>query len=208
MVRGCGVGWGSLHPIVPLYYRLLPHRQRAGGVGNLPGTLPSSVGLHPVHHQTSTLLVPHMLCTCRAAGVRVTSDRRDNYTPGWKYNFWELKVRCQHLGPPPPPTPPVPSQPTSPTGPTHPQTCVPTLEGVLVHVNQVLSMLSMGGCRLVVTSLYLPPPGTHGHTRRACRCASSWGQRTWRAAILTLPPTLPPPPTHIFTRSHPLTTPT
>ena len=26
------------------------------------------------------------------AGVRVTSDTRDNYTPGWKYNYWELKV--------------------------------------------------------------------------------------------------------------------
>ena len=28
----------------------------------------------------------------RGAGVRVTSDTRDNYTPGWKYNHWELKV--------------------------------------------------------------------------------------------------------------------
>ena len=27
-----------------------------------------------------------------AAGVRVDSDLRENYTPGWKYNFWELKV--------------------------------------------------------------------------------------------------------------------
>ncbi|KAI7837371.1 hypothetical protein COHA_008810 [Chlorella ohadii] len=27
----------------------------------------------------------------KAAGVRVTVDRRDNYTPGWKYNFWELR---------------------------------------------------------------------------------------------------------------------
>lgn len=27
----------------------------------------------------------------KAAGVRVTGDRRDNYTPGWKYNFWELR---------------------------------------------------------------------------------------------------------------------
>ena len=31
------------------------------------------------------------------AKVRVTSDSRDNYTPGWKYNHWELKV-C-HLPP-------------------------------------------------------------------------------------------------------------
>lgn len=29
----------------------------------------------------------------KAAGLRTTSDRRVNYTPGWKYNYWELKVR-------------------------------------------------------------------------------------------------------------------
>ncbi len=27
----------------------------------------------------------------KAAGVRVKLDARDNYTPGWKYNHWELK---------------------------------------------------------------------------------------------------------------------
>ena len=30
----------------------------------------------------------------------MTVDRRDNYTPGWKYNFWELRVRglaCSHV---------------------------------------------------------------------------------------------------------------
>jgi hypothetical protein len=35
------------------------------------------------------------------AGVRVETDCRDNYTPGWKYNAWELKgvpVRVE-LGP-------------------------------------------------------------------------------------------------------------
>ena len=34
----------------------------------------------------------------RAAGVRVKVDGRDNYTPGWKYNYWELKgvpLRCE-----------------------------------------------------------------------------------------------------------------
>ena len=31
-------------------------------------------------------------CASTRAGVRVTSYRRDNYTPGWKYNFWELRV--------------------------------------------------------------------------------------------------------------------
>ncbi|KAL3156197.1 hypothetical protein ABBQ32_012481 [Trebouxia sp. C0010 RCD-2024] len=37
----------------------------------------------------------------RGAGVRVISDPRENYTPGWKYNHWELKgvpVRLE-LGP-------------------------------------------------------------------------------------------------------------
>ncbi len=24
-------------------------------------------------------------------GVRVVTDTRNNYTPGWKYNHWELK---------------------------------------------------------------------------------------------------------------------
>eukprot|EP00798_Chlamydomonas_sp_ICE-L_P007522 gene7522-669_t len=36
-----------------------------------------------------------------SAGVRVVTDTRDNYTPGWKYNHWELKglpLRCE-LGP-------------------------------------------------------------------------------------------------------------
>lgn len=29
----------------------------------------------------------------KAAGIRVKSDYRDNYSPGWKFNHWELKVR-------------------------------------------------------------------------------------------------------------------
>ena len=35
------------------------------------------------------------------AGLRSKLDDRDNYTPGWKYNHWELKgvpLRCE-LGP-------------------------------------------------------------------------------------------------------------
>ena len=27
------------------------------------------------------------------AGVRARADKRDIYTPGWKYNHWETKVR-------------------------------------------------------------------------------------------------------------------
>jgi hypothetical protein len=29
----------------------------------------------------------------REAGLRVDTDLRDNYSPGWKFNHWELKVR-------------------------------------------------------------------------------------------------------------------
>ena len=29
--------------------------------------------------------------TLKAAGVRVKGDYRDNYSPGWKFNHWELK---------------------------------------------------------------------------------------------------------------------
>ena len=32
-----------------------------------------------------------------AAGVRTHLDDRDNYTPGWKYNHWELKARPHSL---------------------------------------------------------------------------------------------------------------
>lgn len=28
----------------------------------------------------------------RSAGVRSKLDERDNYSPGWKFNHWELKV--------------------------------------------------------------------------------------------------------------------
>ena len=32
-----------------------------------------------------------MLHSLKAMGIRTTSDKRDNYTPGWKYNYWELR---------------------------------------------------------------------------------------------------------------------
>lgn len=28
----------------------------------------------------------------KSVGVRVKGDYRDNYSPGWKFNHWELKV--------------------------------------------------------------------------------------------------------------------
>ena len=32
-----------------------------------------------------------MTASLLAAGMRAKLDDRDNYTPGWKYNHWELK---------------------------------------------------------------------------------------------------------------------
>lgn len=29
----------------------------------------------------------------KKAGIRVKGDYRDNYSPGWKFNHWELKVK-------------------------------------------------------------------------------------------------------------------
>ena len=39
-----------------------------------------------------------LAASLQEAGVRVHLDVRDNYTPGWKYSHWELKVRagCRH----------------------------------------------------------------------------------------------------------------
>ena len=35
----------------------------------------------------------------QAQGLRVKTDARDIYTPGWKYNYWELQVRrLTHVG--------------------------------------------------------------------------------------------------------------
>lgn len=33
----------------------------------------------------------------QAKGIRVRSDVRDIYTPGWKYNHWETKVDSKPL---------------------------------------------------------------------------------------------------------------
>lgn len=32
-----------------------------------------------------------------AAGLRAEGDYRDNYSPGWKFNHWELKVNKELL---------------------------------------------------------------------------------------------------------------
>ena len=33
-----------------------------------------------------------VISALRDGGVRVKGDFRDNYSPGWKFNHWELKV--------------------------------------------------------------------------------------------------------------------
>ena len=32
------------------------------------------------------------ITTLKDNGVRIKGDFRDNYSPGWKFNHWELKV--------------------------------------------------------------------------------------------------------------------
>lgn len=38
------------------------------------------------------------LSRLQKAEIRVKSDLRDNYSPGWKFNHWELKVNVLCLG--------------------------------------------------------------------------------------------------------------
>ena len=33
-----------------------------------------------------------LVAALRESGVKVKGDYRDNYSPGWKFNHWELKV--------------------------------------------------------------------------------------------------------------------
>ena len=35
--------------------------------------------------------VDEFAAALRAADVRLETDNRDNYTPGWKFNHWEMK---------------------------------------------------------------------------------------------------------------------
>lgn len=32
------------------------------------------------------------VASLKVAGIRCKGDYRDNYSPGWKFNHWELKV--------------------------------------------------------------------------------------------------------------------
>lgn len=47
----------------------------------------------PILRSKNLLQVEELAATLRKAGVRVKTDTRDHQTPGWKYNYWELKVR-------------------------------------------------------------------------------------------------------------------
>lgn len=38
-----------------------------------------------------------MVATLKAAGLRTALDARVNYTPGWKYNYWELRGVCSRV---------------------------------------------------------------------------------------------------------------
>jgi hypothetical protein len=68
---------------------------------HLPASCPPQVVVIPIVNSKMTPAAREAMLArtqatveeLRAAGVRVTSDARENYTPGWKYNYWELKVR-------------------------------------------------------------------------------------------------------------------
>lgn len=53
----------------------------------IPNSKLSQEALAAMHAKTAELS-----SLLKAAGVRITVDDRNNYTPGWKYNHWELKV--------------------------------------------------------------------------------------------------------------------
>lgn len=38
------------------------------------------------------------LSRLQKADIRVKADLRDNYSPGWKFNHWELKVWMMSFG--------------------------------------------------------------------------------------------------------------
>ena len=61
-----------------------------------PRVAPLQVVIIPINlkkeiYEQQVATCHEMAKTLEAAGVRVRVDDRDNYNPGWKYNFWELK---------------------------------------------------------------------------------------------------------------------
>jgi len=71
-----------------------------------PRIAPLQVVIVPIHfakgdNEAIDKTAINLLETLREAGIRAHLDDRDNYNPGWKYNFWELKgvpIRLE-LGP-------------------------------------------------------------------------------------------------------------
>lgn len=53
----------------------------------IPNSKLSAEAVAAMHAKTAELA-----SLLKGAGVKVTVDDRNNYTPGWKYNHWELKV--------------------------------------------------------------------------------------------------------------------
>ncbi|KAI9017236.1 hypothetical protein BC832DRAFT_527171 [Gaertneriomyces semiglobifer] len=55
----------------------------------------------PEERKALNVKAEELVATLKSAGIRAKSDTRDNYTPGWKYNNWEMRgvpVRLE-LGP-------------------------------------------------------------------------------------------------------------
>ena len=61
-----------------------------------PRVAPLQVVVIPISYGKDSLVLQQKACAnlvagLEGAGVRVRLDDRENYNPGWKYNFWELK---------------------------------------------------------------------------------------------------------------------
>lgn len=140
----------------------------------------------------------------KAAGVRLTVDRRDNYTPGWKYNYWELRVGgwaagwlagrrgwaralslCEKVVRDSRGVPPFTL--TSPASHLPSSSCLPptSFPALLPMGGAVQPAFSSRHASLPVYLLHQPLPpclpasSSPPPPRRVCRCASSWVPKTW-----------------------------
>jgi prolyl-tRNA synthetase len=69
---------------------VLPPRVAAVQVVVIPCGI--TVNSTDVDRQLLDQTVQKVVDSLKASGIRAKADTRDNYTPGWKYNHWELKV--------------------------------------------------------------------------------------------------------------------
>lgn len=51
-------------------------------------------GMSPEENAAMQTAAKDLEAALKKAGVRTALDTRDNYTPGWKYNYWELRGAC------------------------------------------------------------------------------------------------------------------